>query len=739
MQLFSEIFPVEKPPVLTAYTLRLVDLPPDTPPVDLTRLGRSLAIRLRRRLPEAGGWFWRQDRLLTDADPLLLNLTEIVTELQDASPELFGVLAAVDADFAWQPAPELIADFVIRTRLDALDEPLNAALAKFNRDLTPTIRVEREYRAQAWNAAGHPAVSLSVAARLTYTGTAQTFAAEQGDAKTLIGLRAADQTSGFTGEIVKISGTVGERRDKLLKAAKKDALTRLIDRAADDEWAVRVEDSSSTRLELPARALELLVRPTDFALFGVDETAVDPLLRPDPAARSLMIKALADIARDAGVLGKAFSAREYPALFVNPEFEPYLRYAGNRSRPYHPPALPLDFVQCGAYHLREVFRQQPIRVGVVNALPTKIDDFVEALQRQLTRTFEFKVEVLRERKVRVVSPSNIESAVRVLEKEQPDIILAFIPNTDAAQTAPDGEDLPVFVKSLTLGRGIPGYVIFEKTLDDPEAMPGIIMAMLARTGNTPFALADPLDQVDFVVGLDVVRITSEDDKTRTTPGVTAVARIYRSSGAFVRYAVRQTELTGGTQGLFVLMRDLFPQRDFAGKRVILHHDGRLDDDIRQALLLWGQALKTGFYPVEVLRRGAPRLYAFAENRVQSPPWGSYFRLNDHEAFVILSAEESSTPDAAVPSARPNQRRDQRSSQPHSPTPQPLHVLAGTLPVELAVRSLQLWTLLYYGTGLGESAIATRLPVTLYGAGELAYWIRKGGLIQQPEGEVPFWL
>ncbi|MBC8170376.1 MAG: hypothetical protein H7X77_01840, partial [Anaerolineae bacterium] len=474
----------------------------------------------------------------------------------------------------------------------------------------------------------------------------------------------------------------------------------------DDEWVVRVE-TGDKRLEYPARALEPLIRPADFALFGVDERAAAPLLRPDPPTRSLMIKALSDVAKDAGLLGKGFSSREHPDLFVTPDFEPYLRYAKHRTRPYQPSSLSLDFIQCGAYHLRSMFASQPIRVAVVNALALKIEDFVEALQRQLTRNFDFKIEVLKERRVRVVSLSNVESAVRVIEKEQPDIILAFIPDINETQ---EGENLPAFVKSLTLGRGIPAYVIFERTLDDPEAMPGIIMALLARTGNTPFALADPLEGIDLVVGLDVLR----------TASVTAIARIYRGSGEFVRYAVRSTDAQ-----LFVLLRDLFPQRDFAGKRVIVHHDGRLDDEVRQALALWGQAIKTAFYPVEVVRRGAPRLYNFAENRVQAPSWGSYFRLDDYEAFVILSPDEDDAPPK------------RGESRPHHPTPQPLHIIASGIPIELAIRSLQLWTLLYYG--VGETIASSRLPVTLYGAGELAYWLRKGGAVSQPEGEVPFWL
>jgi hypothetical protein len=707
MHLFAELFPIEQPPTLAAYHLRLYKPLPDS-----NRLGRLLVSRIRKMLP--GGWLWHNEQILTDTDALLFDITDCLEMLKAEAPDTLGIIEMLEADFTWTPAPQTLAEFVIRTRLNRLDEAFTAALEKYSRDLYDQIRVEREYKATPWEAAGMPAVSLSVAARLIYTGDAQGFAVQKGDPEILIGLRASEKITSLTGEILKITGKVHERRQKMLDSVDKAALRRMIEQTPDDEWAVRLLCSEERR-ELPASALQLMVRPSDFPLFGVDERLADPSLRPDPPTRSMMIKALADIAREAGLLGKAFNARETPALFAMPDFQPYLRYAKNRSRPYKPTSLPLDFIQCGAYHLRGAFKTEPIRVCVVNALPTKIEDFVEALQRQLTRSFDFKIDVIRERKVRVVSLENVESAVRVVEKEQPDIILAFIP--DANQTQ-EGEDLPAFVKSLTLGRGMPAHVIFQSTLDDPEAMPGIIMAILARTGNTPFALADPLEFADFVVGLDFVR-----EQTVTT----AVARIYRASGEFVRYAVRRVELSGGTLP-YVLMRDLFPQRDFAGKRVVIHHDGRLTDDAKQALMVWGQAIKAGFYPVEIIRRGAPRLYCFSENRVHAPPWGSYFRLNDREGFVILSLEDEGG--KAQTEDIPRRRGD---PPPHTPTPQPLHISATGITIEQAVRSLQLWTLLYYGVS------SVRIPVTIYGAGELAYWMRKGGTISAPEGEVPFWL
>ncbi len=687
MHLFTEIFPLEAPVRPVAYVLRCPD-------DQRSRLGRALASRLRRAFE--GDWLWMQGRILTDNERTAIELMITLDIIRGEDPGLFATLEALEADPNWNPSPQVIAEFALRTRLNKLEDDLNAALAQFN-TTSAAVRIEREYKLAAWAAGEQPAISISVAARLVYEHDLQTFLASHTDSSLAVGLRVSDRTSTLTGEIVAVSGTVGERRHKMLHQARKETLARLIRQTPEEEIAVRVR-TGDRRQEFPARALEILLRPADFARFNVDARQVNPALRPDPAARANVVRVLSDIAKTAGILGKGYNAREHPELFIVPHFEPYLRFNARRSRAYRPETLANDFIQCGAFHLRDKFREAPIQVCVVNALAMKLEDFVEALQRQLARKFEFSIEVTRERRVRVVSLHNIESAVRVVEKESPDLILAFIPD------AYKDEDLPAFIKSLTLGRGIPAHVIFQSTLDDPDSMPGIIMAILAKTGNTPFALAEPLDFADYVAGLDTITMPAPN---KADARLTAVVRIYRSDGEFVRYAVHTREQDGPP---YVLLRDIFPQREFAGKRVVIHYDEQLPDELRQALLLWGQAIGAVFYTVEILRRGAPRLYAFDAKRVTAPPWGSAFRLNAHEGFLVLAADDD------------------------QPTPQPLHIIAHGITFEQAVQTIQLWTLLYYG-----AASAPKLPVTLHSAGELAYWLRKGGTFSTPESEVPFWL
>jgi argonaute-like protein implicated in RNA metabolism and viral defense len=378
---------------------------------------------------------------------------------------------------------------------------------------------------------------------------------------------------------------------------------------------------------------------------------------------------------------------------------------------------------CGAYRLHDRYKTAPIRVAVVNALNTKIEDFVEALQRQLARKMNFKIEVVRERQVRVVSEANLDAAVKIVEKETPDLMLFFLPDADA-----ESETYADYVKNLSLGRGLPSHIVFASAVDDPDAMPGLIVQILARTGNTPAALADPLEGFDAVVGVDLVRRTLGD-----TAQIVAIARAYTNNGTFVNYAVRAVDVTGD-QPPYLLMRGLFNQKAYANKRVVLHVNGRLPDDVKKALVLWGQAIRATFAVVEIVRRGAPRIYAFDEGKVTAPPVGSAFYPDEKQAFLVLtSGDEDESPSRPAQQAAAQQVRGAKLPVYLGQTPQPVHLLADGIPVRQALESVRRWALLDY------SPQPRGIPATILNTDALAYWLGKGGTFAQEEGDVPFWL
>lgn len=719
MHLFTEVFPIE--PALTEYVGAYL-LASDLPTPDLERIGRVLARRLRDSYPAE--WVWAGGRLLTDGARSDIELMIALDILRGAEPDRFGTVTAITSDP--QPDASQIAEFILRAKADAHRPALTAALRKFNATLhaaDTTVRIERDVRLAAWAVDGAPALSITVSSRLVYGRDA---AAALSLLASLDGLRISHPESHFSAEVIGAGGSLKDERPKLLRQKLPDTLLRLIQTAPDESPLLRLKNQYGT-LRLPAAGLQLLLRPVDLQRVGVDPEHAEPDVRPDPPTRAAIVRTLSETLKDAGVIGRAYSSREQPARFFIPAADdlPYLRFAGGRTRPAVPGRLAADFMATGAFGLRDRFKSAPIRVCIVNALQTKIEDFVEALQRQLARKMNFSVEILRERQVRVVSEANLDAAVKTVEKEHPDLILFFLPDP---QDSAGIEPLADYVKNLSLGRGLPSHIVHASVIDDPDAMPGLIVQILARTGNTPAALADPLEGFNAVVGLDLVRRTLGDAQQ-----IVAIARAYSNNGAFLNYAVRTVDVSGD-QPPYLLMRGLFSQKAYAGKKVVLHVNGRLPDDVKKALVVWGQAIRAQFAIIEIVRRGAPRLYAFDEGKVIAPPVGSAFCLDDHQALLVLT---SSDEDGAHPQNQGSMTVQSRAADKRvvylGQTPQPVHILADGLPIRQALDSVRRWALLDY------SPLPRGIPATILNTDALAFWLNKGGTFAKDEGDVPFWL
>ncbi|MFW5772262.1 MAG: hypothetical protein ACOCZH_02980, partial [Phototrophicaceae bacterium] len=682
-----------------------------------------LASRLRRSLPVP--WLWSDGHLLTDAAHDAVETALTLDILKANQPEPFAAILDLEPLPGWQPAAATIAAYIMRFRLRELLGDMQAEVSRMVTRIQ-NATTEREVRPFPWDVSGQPALSLTIVSRLIYYQNAQIYAGKSSDTKAaaerLEGLWAVNTLTGQRGEISGVLGPVEAHREALLEQFTDPLTLDIVRHAPDDDYVVRLDVDGGDQLSI-ASALRLMVRLQHLNRFDVKPRQAIQALQMKPSLRAQIVRAASDVAKKAGLLANAYNSREVPERFImagagqiDPDeaeptgFEINLRFGGDRIRAYNPESLPYDFTHCGVYRLRPQFQNQPIRVCVVNTLTFKIEDFIEALNRQLERHFDFAIEVVRERQVRVLSRSNLESAVRVVEKENPDIILAFFPNElDINEDEDSGEEATAaYIQSLTLGRGLPTHIIFQATLDDPEAMPSIIMAILGKTGSAPFVLAEPLP-ADFVIGLDAVRQQRATADTR----LTAISRVYKADGEFVRYALRDLTLPDDTPP-YVLARDLFPQREFAGKRVVIHHHGPFDPGLLAALDRWFQAINAVLWPVEINSTGAPRLYAIDKGVIQ-PPWGSAFTFGPHEALLV----------SAIP------REDV--------TPQPLRVRVvdlGGPPLDIAeaVRGVLVWSLLAYG-----AERLPRLPVSVVRAESIAYWLRRGGTFGAEQGEVPFWL
>lgn len=632
--------------------------------------------------------------------------------------EIFPFAPNLIEDAPADETPRQTAERLIATVVNLIRPRLKDGVRRHNVTLPAGetfIRYERDVRVQPWVIGGQAALSLGITTRMVYGRDAADYAQAASHPNALVGMRVALPDSGLPAEVVSVGEFVSGQRDKLAKQKISTPLIKFI-LAAPDSPVLRLK-SRKGMLKLPAAGLQLVLRPEDIARVGADPIEGERLLRPDPPTRAALIRTLSDELKQAGLIGRGFASREHPALFFIPseDDQPYLRYGGGRTRPAHTGGIPKDLAHCGPFYIRERHRQIPIRVGVINAAGEKLTDFIEALRRLLQKRTEFQVDVARERTIRVLTLANLDSAVKVIEKDRPDLVLVFLPEPEIG-----AEDVSGYVRTLALSKGLPAHLIPRAVIDEPEAMPALVAAILARTGSTPAALADPIDGFDEVVGLSFVRRVEGEQAF-----VVAVGRFYQADGTFIRWSMREADVQGDAPP-YLLMRALFSQKAYAGRRLLIHADGRLNDETRKALRLWGTAIGCHFALIEVIGRGAPRLYGFDERGVTHPPGGAAFILGDNEAFVVLHEP----PPAPPP---PTFEKGKRPVQPYAgATPQPLHIIADGLPIRTALNSVRRFALL-------DDVGAASVPVTVLNTDALADYLAEGGAFIATDGESPFWL
>ena len=698
---FIELFPVNanQVPPLSAYALQVqADAEQSA-----RAIGDQLAYRLDLIFP--GSWFYAAGHIVTDAPASPAQMEISLDLLRKQMPDLYAGLASLDEAPSWQAGPATYADYCAQAIVRNLHAELQAILAQM------TLRVHnasimRDYLLDTWVCDGEGALSLTVQAHVRYHQRVDELLATGHDPTALVGMRVMDRTStSMVAEVLGPAGVLAEHRERLLTLTRREALQDMLRAAPDDEPVLLLRNRNSQSLYTSSTLYLLL--PTHagdvWARFGLDVAATRKALHLPPDQRAQIVRAVSDVLKKHAVVGNAYNSRTHPHLFGLIDTMPDVEFGNQRVQPYNSSTIASEFSNHNVYQRNPRFTDAPIKVAVINALSESASDagdFVEAMRRELASKHNFQIELIRERSVRVVNEKNIESAVRKVEKDEPHIVLAFF-----AGDSPDDQAHHRHLKAITTGKGIASHTIYQAVMHNVDAMPIVIMGLLAKTGNLPYVLAEPMDFADRVVGLALIR-----EQTRQFDRITGVSRIYSSNGAFLRYVIHQEEVDPGDTVPLVVMQKLFPEDLLANQRVLVHHAGRITAQTRQRLGRWGQVIGAQIAIAELLQGPTPRIYSLT-GQISAPPWGSICRLSDAEALMVTTAD--------------------------APTPQPMHVCVqpdAYLTIEQALYSVLAWTLLHYSMG-----DLSRLPVTTLAGDELAAWLAAGMLPEAIVGDVPFWL
>ena len=683
-QLFGEIFPIRTDalPTLAAYRLALGG--GESP----RRVGSKLAEWLMEAF--GGCWVMSGGRLITDAAPNPVKLMMALEAARAKQPRAFGQLEGLEEDFHWQPSADEIADYVVRGPVAQVEEAILEALSRTVYTIKGA-RVVREYRLRTWTVNEEPALSVSVVSRLLYEPDLQAYMETLSTPSEIVGMWVTDKSATVQGEVIKVVGLVREHRQRLLELTQRSAIRELVENAPDDHWVVRVL-AGSREYDYVAAALDLVIRPDDIDQFAINRPQIEKALHLRPVLHAQMVKLVSDVLKEAGLIGNSYSTQSAPHLFLSGVMKTNLVFGSSRVRPFNPARLGQDFREGGALHPKT----EPVRVVVINTLSDEVGDFLEALKRSLDRDLGLKLEVVRERNMRVISQTNLESAVRLLQKEASDLVLVFLPDENDADEEETVNDRAA--RAQTVGRGLPCLIVHESTMHKPEAMINVEMGLIARACGVPYLLADPLPYADRVVGLSLIYHSKREGDY-----LTGVTRIYGNDGALLRSLIAAAPIAESEP----LLARLLPRDLLHDLRVVIHSDGKLKRDALRALGSREDELNATFYPVEVIRAGVPRIYAFSAGKIDPPHWGSVFRLSETESFV----QSSDT------------------------TIQPLHIRSEPpLSIEAATHSVLMFTLLHYG-----ALKAPKLPITVHNADALENGILRGLLPVELASAIPFWL
>ncbi|MEH2163195.1 MAG: Piwi domain-containing protein [Nostoc sp.] len=433
-------------------------------------------------------------------------------------------------------------------------------------------------------------------------------------------------------------------------------------------------------------------------------------------------------------LGISINSRHYPELFWQPqvpiEDTPLLfgnGFIGVQSK------ILTGLSKGGVYRRHNKFSDpsRPIRITVLNFCEMGLDYFIEQLKQRL-KSYKFEsLFVNNSISLKNLSGTKARATVEELVNElevvnelieiRPDIVLAVLPQSDRNADEEDGGSLYHKIYDLLLRRQIASQIIYEDTLKNPDYYKNIlnqvVPGILAKLGNLPFVLAEPLEIADCFIGLDI----SRESKTKLSGTMNACAsmRLYGKQGEFIRYLLKDT-LIQGEEIPKQFLEGLLPKKEFEGKTVLIYRDGPFRGQEVANLLEWAEAIGCKLILVECRKSNIPRLYNLVNKTIAAPEKGLALRISSTEAVLVTTQVTEK-----LGLAHPLRLTVITKNHPALISP----------PIEQVVETTLKLTLLHHG-----ALKMPRLPMPIYGAHRMAK-LRLKGIYPSSmlEGDRQFWL
>lgn len=546
--------------------------------------------------------------------------------------------------------------------------------------------------------------------------------------KILLGLKVKERESGSFGTIVQIGGTVGEHREQLIKKATGSISKEALKNTPNHQPLVGVQFGKSKKcFHYAMAALRPAVTSETAYQLGLE---YNKLLKATKINYKDRQKLLIDYKQQASksLVPYGFQVEtsvnnyQHSKLFLSPKTpvnQTLLRF-GNGVTGYQKEILK-GLKKGGVYQRHQKFQhEEEINIAALKLCDFTVNPFLGKVQEYL-KNYNFQSEIIDRKSYSVQDKKDvevraeIEEIVNELVEVEPDLVFIFLPQSDRNSDNEEGGSFYQNIYSQLLRRRIASQFIYDDTLKTAPPqyiLNQVIPGILAKLGNLPFVLAEPLNIADYVIGLDISR--SPKQNLPGTLNACASVRLYGQRGEFINYQL-ESDLIEGEEIPQRLLEKLLPKNKLGGKTILIYRDGRFCGQEVNNLLARAEVINAKLILVECRKSKNPRLYQLNQKQITAPEIGLSLRMSSREAILVTTKVSDN-----VGLARP--LRLTICSEGHQ------------VPIEDVVEATLKLTLLHHG------ALKTpRLPMPLHGSDRMAYLRLNGIYPSVLEGDCQFWL
>lgn len=588
----------------------------------------------------------------------------------------------------------------------------------------------------------NPAIALSSHSRIMFRGTLNDFLAthpyRQNPERLLVGLKVETLDTDSTATIEEIAGTIAEHRTSLLTKASGAISRTALEEAPADQPVVVVRFGQNSKRLYPyaMAALRPCVTAETANQLDIDFGTLLEHTKISYVDRQQLLKEYSAVAKEAlqhyGIqFLKAINGRDNEDLFWLPERpieQTPIQFGQGVIGLYN--GILSGLARGGVYQRHQDYQnasERPIRLAVLNLLKpeVRVNGFMQQVQQQLDRYKFPSLQLNASTEAISVNNWNSPESRAMLEDKldelmtiKPDIMFVFLPQSDRSCDDNESGSLYHRIYSKLLRRQIASQFIYEETLrrETRFVLNQVMLGVLAKLGNIPFVLAEPLQVADVFIGLDVAR--SKKQRLAGSMNACAGVCLYGNRGEFIR-AKSEDAAIEGEEIPQRFLETLLPAGTLRGKTVLIYRDGRFCGDEVTHLLNWAKAIQSQFILVECRKSGTSRLYNLSRSMLErgrsiaAPTRGLGLKLSSHEAILVTT---------------------QVSDRIGVPRPLRLTVRSEGYPasIEQIMDATLKLTLLHHG-----ALKPPRLPMLLHGADRLAD-LRLNG-VYMPECDRQFWL